>query len=214
MGRRCIIIGGGPSLTNFDRSIISNELAIGTNKEFMFSSPTINYSMDYTFFELLNNNQRMDTEEIIMRRKWKEYQGIKVFLSQNKGKFSENIYTVNKIEKELISTNLKDGIFGGNNSGIGALMLAIALGSKRIGLLGFDLKVEGERTHCHGGYKRGDGKPTHDLDSMKRVLNNFRLRFEVIAPMIDQSGVKVINLNSNSALKCFNFETIEEFLKV
>ena len=101
IGKRCIVIGGGPSLTNFDRSTIKDELTIGTNKEFMFSSPTINYSMDYTFFELLNNNQRMDTEEIIMRRRWKEYQGIKVFLNQDKGKFSDGIYTVNKIEKEL-----------------------------------------------------------------------------------------------------------------
>jgi len=212
-GRRCIIIGGGPSLQNFNRSIVKNELTIGVNKEFMFSTPTINYSMDYTFFELLNNNQRIDPEEILMRRLWREYKGIKVFLKKNKGKFSNYVYTINRIRKEIISVDLKDGIYGGNNSGLGAVMLAIALGSRNIGLLGFDMKIVNGKTHCHGGYKRGNGKPKHDMESTARILNDFKVRFETVAVLIKQAGVKVFNLNQNSAINCFPKITLQKFLK-
>jgi len=212
-GRRCIIIGGGPSLRGFDRSVIKDELTIGINKEFMFSSSTINYSMDYTFFELLNNNQRMDPEEILMRRLWKEYKGIKVFLKHDKGRFSDYVYTVNRIKREIISLDLKNGIYSGNNSGIGGLMLAIALGSRKIGLLGFDMKIVNGKTHCHGGYKRGNGKPKHNIESMTRILNDFKIRFETIATPVKQAGVEVFNLNKNSALNCFPKITLQEFLR-
>ena len=50
-GKRCFIIGGGPSLSDFDFDILKDELTIGINKTLIQFSPTLNYSMDKRFYD-------------------------------------------------------------------------------------------------------------------------------------------------------------------
>lgn len=210
-GKRCLIFGGGPSLQDFNYSLIANEITVGVNKSFMIFDPTVNYCMDYTFFERVTDSQ----EDPLMIKRWKEYTGIRVFLKHNnKMIFSNDVYTVDKIEKEIISTDLKAGIYGSNNSGLGAIMLAIALGSRNIGLLGFDMKTYNNKTHWHTGYRKSNVSVDYYIDKVGRVLDDFKKKFEIIAPLIELAGVKVVNLNNDSALQCFKKITIQEFLKI
>lgn len=231
--KTCYILGGGPSLQNFDFSKIENELTIGINKSFINFPTTLNYSMDNRFYGMLTSPTTREDREL--RDIWLGYKGISIFLRRSRRQaFSNPAYWVQQLdgrflkesqrasfynylysenrdlvvhnpERKFISKDLDFGIIGGNNSGLGAIMLAIALGAIRIGLLGFDLKIEGRRTHWHNGYRFEKPKP------FKEKLKKFIERFCDYAPVIWQEGIQVINLNKDSALRCFPRESIEEF---
>ena len=209
-GKTCFLIGGGPSLKDFDFDLIKNELTIGVNKSFTTFSTTVNYAMDARFFDMVTYAQKVEWREL--HQQWLEYKGIKVFLRRSKKfKFDDSIYTVNGLNKKALSFDLSKGIWGGNNSGFGALTLAIGLGAIRIGLLGFDLKVQGKgkklKTHWHDGYKFLSKK------SFQSKLDNFRTCFEEFAPTIAQQNVEIVNLNFDSALNCFPKDSLENFFK-
>lgn len=203
-GKTCFLIGGGPSLKDFDFSLIENELTIGVNKAFTIFPTTINYAMDKRFHDMTTSDD--------LHQQWVAYKGIKLFLRRGtKSRFDEDVYVVNGLPEKGLSLDLHQGIWGGNNSGFGALMLAICLGATRIGLLGYDLKVQkkqkGIETHWHGGYGLGRAK------SFQSKLDKFRMCFEEFSSVIAKQGISVVNLNSNSALGCFPKDSIENFLK-
>lgn len=87
-----------------------------------------------------------------------------------------------------ISFDLKDGLNTGNNCGVAALSLAVALGFKDIYLLGMDGRFNLEKTesHFHGGYG-------HDLSD--RAYDSFRYFFEVTGKALKKArpDVKVYN---------------------
>lgn len=212
--KRCLLIGGGPSLTNFDWSSIDGELTIGINKAFKSYPVTINYGMDLRFHDDVSYPQPNDPDSCTLRNAWNNFHGIKLFLKLDGAKFSSDVYTVNTIKSKTISFDLSAGIYPGANSGFGAMMLAIALGVGQIGLLGYDMKVDTDkkRTHFHEGYwyqKRG-GDP--NLNSMQSKLDKFKEEFEEFASEISRNGIEIVNLNQSSALECFRKSSLESFM--
>ena len=208
--KTCFLLGGGPSLKDFDFDIIGNELTIGVNKSFTKFPTTITYCMDVRFYDMVTNAHDVKWKEL--HQKWLAYKGIKLFLKRSvKSKFDSSVYVVSNLDKKALSLDLSKGIWGGNNSGFGALSLAIALGATRIGLLGYDLKVQktqkGIETHFHGGYGLGREK------SFQSKLDKFKMCFEEFSPTIAQQKIIVVNLNPDSALECFPKEDIRTFLK-
>jgi len=129
---------------------------------------------------------------------------------KNISQFNENVYYVPELGKAGISFDLQQGIYQGNNSGCGALMLAVALGCKKIGLLGYDFQIQqnGARvqTHWHDGYDRGT------IRNMVRNLEKFRDCIEELGPCILEAGVSVYNLNPDSGLRCFEKISLDSFL--
>jgi hypothetical protein len=204
--KRCLIFGGGPSLIGFDYGSVADELTIGINKSFELFSPTINYSMDLRFHDLLQDTK--DRTAAVLRQKWAAYKGIKLFFRRDNETEYTGVYTVKALGKRAISYDLSAGIWEGANSGFGAMMLAIALGSTRIGLLGYDMTVDQKagRTHCHEGY----GQDPMDLQTK---LNRFRQEFEEFGPAILSHGISVFNLNPASAIQCFPKCNLAEFLQ-
>ena len=213
--KTCFLLGGGPSLKDFDFDLIRNELTIGVNKSFTRFPTTVNYAMDVRFYDMITctgNVHTKNTDCKELYQQWLAYEGIKLFIKRSaKSKFDSSVYIVNNLGKKVLSLDLQKGIWGGNNSGFGALMLACALGATRIGLLGYDLKVQkkqkGIETHWHGGYGLGRA------ESFQSKLDKFKMCFEEFARAITKQGILVVNLNPNSALDCFPFDTIENFLR-
>jgi len=205
--KKCFILGGGPSLTHFDFNLIKDELTIGVNKSFTRFSCTINYGMDMGFYDKLTYSYSSDSRLIKLHQQWLEYSGIKVFLKRPRFKLDSSVYVVNDIKEKTLSFDLEKGIYGGNNSGFGALMLAITLGATKIGLLGYDLKVDNQakKTHWHSGYIH------QRFDTMQSKLDKFKMPFNEFSEAIVQQGIEVINLNPDSALNCFPFGTLEDF---
>lgn len=208
-GKRCFIICGGPSLYNFDFSPLQKEFTIGINKSFTLFNSTICYGMDQRFYDSITYANRADQESMEVHNAWLRYNGIKVFVKlSEKSKFDPNVYVVNAFGKKCISLDIRKGIYPGNNSGFGGMMLAIALGSREIYLLGCDMKVDmkKKRTHCHSGYKH------QQIENLSKILKKFKIEFESFAGTIEKLGIKVINLNPNSALECFPKQDIKSII--
>ena len=209
-GERCVILGGGPSLEGFDFGVLDGIHTIGINKMFQLYPSEVHYSMDHTFFEMVELNRKPSQDHYELHREWSQYDGIKVFMRAQRQVFNENVYVVQDLGKKAVSLDLGVGIYKGNNSGCGALMLAVALGCTQIGLLGYDFKViengNAVKTHCHEGYDRGT------IRSLLPNLENFRNCIEEIGPCLGAMGISVFNLNPDSALQCFEKRSWGGFL--
>jgi len=192
--QECFIIGGGPSLKDFDFNQLKRGRIIAINKAFQkLPWADILFSMDSRFYLWLKKNSMGEslTSDFI------KFKGLKVWLDTHNYPFDYNeIYLVPCLGEKGFSFNLKDGIYGGKNSGYAALNLAVALGANPIYLMGYDMKHEDGKTHWHNGYP---------LPQKVQDLNSYALHFENIAGLIKNKGIKVINLNRNSALQCFEF---------
>jgi len=206
----CYIVGGGVSVKQFDLSKLDNKMTIGINKAFQFyPNVKINYSMDSDFYEGMKSGRYNDSDpskETIWDT-WIKYQGKRIFLApMERKKYGEEVYLIRRQPGPKISRNLEDGIYGGQNSGLGALTLAIALGANPIYLLGYDMKAD-VKTHWHNGY------PGRDINDFREKLLRYRNEIETLALQIKQMGIVVFNLNLESGLRCFPFTTVPELMK-
>jgi len=101
---------------------------------------------------------------------------------------------------DMRETHISDG----NNSGYGALNLAVKLGVSRIFLLGFDMHSKEGATHWHSGYSR-----KHNHSIYKRVIGYF----ESAVPVLKELGVEVWNACPESHLNSFKKCTLESAIE-
>jgi hypothetical protein len=202
-GKPCVIVGGGPSLKDFDFGLLNNGiLSIGINRAFERFEPTMIFSMDKMkwFTWLLEGRYGEEAKEKFLASK-----ALKVLLLTYQPEVPEYIYVVPVLQNYKVgmtgfSFNLEDGVAHGNNSGFGALNLACLLDASPIYLLGYDMRNDNGRTHWH------DGHPKKEKDeSIPKLAHNF----ERWADEINKRW-KVINLNPYSGLRCFEFGNRDE----
>ena len=205
--QRCFIIGGGESLKGFDFSRLDGELTIGINRSYEFFDSTLLYMMDLLYQDKIVKGEMDRHTRVESKKKFQNFKGTKIMLCPvSPYPIDSSIHLIRRIEKRYVSLDIWEGIFGGSNSGFGALMLAIVMGASPIYLLGFDMKC-GDFTHWHNGY------PGQNSFDQNKKNESFRLLFEEFAPVLEKIGFKIINLNKDSALNCFEFGDINEVLK-
>lgn len=225
LGRRCWIIGGGPSLKGFDFSVLRGELTIGINKAFGYCNPTVIYSGDYRFYKKLTmrnypKRERLwpDDEEKCMAAKklYEQSNAYKVWLDTEDGAFGPEVqvvdYAGNKKEpwktEPNISLSLERGCYSGGNSGFSALNLALCLGADPIILLGYDmLGRDGKPAWFHDGYE--------GLSSWQRMAScydKFRSNFEkaFALPQNAEYAKSIRNFSHDSSLDIFEYPAPEE----
>ena len=208
-GQRCFVIGGGPSLRGFDFNRLKGQgRIIACNKAFLdvpFADVMI--AMDQDIYRWIHSGvltkNPADKHEIL--KKFRNFSGVKVWIETGNHRL-DGVHYVHTYRLPRVTKRFTEGIYTGNNTGLGALMAAITFGCNPIYLLGIDGKHEGKRTHYHGGYP---GRIQVPITAKKFVHH-----FEYAAKSIKQSGARVINLNPRSAVRCFKFSTIDEVLKV
>ncbi|GAH32745.1 unnamed protein product, partial [marine sediment metagenome] len=199
-GQRCFIIGGGASLKDFDFSRLESELTIGVNRAYEKLPCTIMFATDAKLYKWITD----ETLGVEAKRKFEEFQGHKVWLDSQNNKF-KGVHRLTRLGGDGLSFSLKNGLVSGGNSGYGALNLAVCLGANPIYLLGFDMKgIGGKQAHWHDGY------PNAQPDS---VYKKFKAYFDSAAPILKEKGIKVINLNPDSELKCFEFGDMEKLVE-
>lgn len=208
LGQRCFIVAGGESLEHLDLSCLGGEKTIAVNKSFLKLSPTVFYSMDARFYRWLQEGKICELEKKPVLEVWKKLSCPKLFLApiNNNVKFKKDVYFINRPEDRNMSTSFESGMWSGNNSGFGAIMLAKLLGVKTIYLLGFDMQCK-TKSHWHKGYHSQSVKETRDKCA------KFVAQLTEWAPKFEASGVKIVNLSPDSALTCFEFDTLENVLQ-
>ena len=192
-GQRCFIIGGGESLRGFDFSKLKNELVIGVNRAYEVMPCTINYAMDNNLYHWITKG-RLGQKA---KKRFRDFKGIPVWVDSAGYDYPQGIFILNKLGSQKNNFSMKDGIRSGTNAGFGALNLAVCLGANPIYLLGFDMEgKDGKQAWWHDGY------PDNQND---KIYDGFILNFKRIAPKLKEKGTRVINLNPESKLKCFDF---------
>jgi len=193
----CFIIAGGPSLTGFDFERLRGKgRIIAINRAFEFCGfADVLFFMDNKFYKICH-----DKPERLA--KWRAFEGHKVFLNLM-GRRYDDCYSVRSLGRNGLSGSVAKGLYHGNNSGIGALNLALCLRARPIYLLGYDMRFEGGRSHFHDGY----GPRPHE-----NVIRSFIRDFERMAKYMRGKG-HIVNLNPRSALRIFPFGDIDEVLK-
>jgi hypothetical protein len=142
---RCYILGGGPSLKNFDLAQTIGSRVIAVNRAYEICPwADIVASCDDRFYRGHKNDARFRT-----------HTGLKVMLLVDPNPDIERDVWVVPGRIERCIGSIKDGLGHGWNSGYGALMLAIALGCDPIYLVGFDMQdnvAANTQAWWHDGY--------------------------------------------------------------
>jgi len=204
MGKTCFIVGGGPSLSEFNFNSLRNKDTIVVNKS-VFDVPNPNFfiSVDYTFLKKVNRTQFLNSPCAKVFVADMSYP----FLQEREGRIVDTrfnlVYQLN--EYDLIIKSRKQAGIGltfkdfrtGKNSGFCALQLAVVLGYTEIYLLGLDLVTNNSATptHYHGGY----GEKTEKFNSKLLTYYNF---FKQGLEMLHSTSpeIKVYSLSSISGL--------------
>ena len=183
-----IVLGGGASLKGFDFGLLEGLNVIGCNEAYRFGvsiCPIVLFSDGFWF-----HKNRAELEAYV----------------ESGGLIATNCETMSKngpvppwvrVFKRLMSglSDTDDSLFFGNNSGCGALNLALILGANSVRLLGMDGKSIDGKTHHHDHYSKQTQNESFKVfqrgwDKVKRDLEKF-------------PGAEVINIGPDSALETF-----------
>ena len=202
-GERCFVIGGGPSLIGFDFERLRGQgRIIAINRAFEHAPfADICFFMDAssnTFYGLVKN-KRFGQDAL---QKWNDFEGHKVYLNLI-GRRLDDVYSVRSAGRSGVSNSIAKGLYHGNNSGVGAIGLAVCLQANPIYLLGFDCGFSAGKSHYHSGY------PGRMPES---VFKGFAKDFGRFAKFLARTKYRVINLNPQSGMRCFPFKTMDEVL--
>ncbi len=213
-GSPCIVVGGGPSLENFNWDLLHGWRVIGINRVYEQFDPTIIFSMDTRFLRWIDEGKYGQEA----REKFANTKAYKVWLCTYNCKLPDDVFVVRVWKNysqgfRAFPLTMNNGIGHGNNSGYGALNLAVCLGANPIYLLGFDMnyrKLEDEgpfdavtSTHWHEGNPQSH-KPT--------TVKGFIQYFQLPALTAKEKGIEIVNLNPKSALPYFPKRHYEEVL--
>gem|GEM_PF-2503241 len=199
-GSRCFIIGGGPSLKGFDFSKLNNELTIAVNRAYEYFDSNIIFFIDHTDFyqQVIKGEFGKEAKD-----KFITSRALKIALNIGGMNFDHGTYSVPLSKEPQMTFDLKDGLFDGDNSGFAALNLAVCLGATTIYLLGYDMKGDGKGNQAwfHSGYKK-IGKERSYVAWIKH--------FEDAEIELRRRSIRVVNLNAESNLKCFEIGKFED----
>jgi hypothetical protein len=192
-GETCFLLGGGPSLRNFDASVLRGRRVIAINRSFRLAPwADVLYFCDRTWW-------LSDGAEVLRDFTGKYIVTIAAVKNEPRIRILENSGPGGL---ELAPTGLRHG----TNSGFQSINLAFHFGARRIVLLGFDQKIEGNATHWHGGYGVAPEVVHHAIKA--RMLPYFPTLVEPLKSL----GVEVWNATPGSALDCWPRVELAEIL--
>jgi len=195
-----IIVGGGPSLRNYDiKDLRSRGRVVLLNDAAMFCKGDVLFSMDANWIkrstDMINS---FEGEEVWLVVSDHQQQQAYVRPVRHLKKMSSKVTTLSRTT---------DQIYCAGNAGFAVLNLALLKGARLIYLLGYDMG-KGVHEQWH--------KSEEALSLPKRVRNpqyyaRWAQRIEEISQVLREKGIRVINCNPASSLKCFEFSSYETF---
>jgi len=200
--RPLVIVAGGPSLRNYDLSDLRNRgRVVLLNDAVMFCKGHVLFSMDANW--IMRSAFLIDT-----------FVGEEVWLAVSEHHMEQEYQTETPVRylKKMSSTvttlsKTSDQIYCSGNAGFAVLNLALLKRARKIYLLGYDLG-------------RGVHEQWHDAEEMlglpKRIRNplyysRWAQRIAEVSSVFVEQGIRIINCNPGSSLKCFEFSSYEDF---
>lgn len=202
-GSTVFIIGGGSSLKGFDFTPIKGKRVIGCNDAYQLGNwVSVCYFGDRSWFDIHQNGRVMYPEG--------ERVGLSGFTSMIISCCAIKVeakwlYSVERDSLRHVNKNGRVGWYG--STGASAICLAVAMGAKRIVLLGYDMKLSKEgQNNWHANLVN---EPNAD------VFPRFQKQFEKLAFDLkrDYPQVEVLNAGPDSDLSVFRKVTLQEVLQ-
>lgn len=202
-GKRCFIIGTGPSLTKEDYALLSNEITIGVNSLCLWFDDL--YKTTYFFIS-----------DCCAYKKLREKIPENSFVADHICKYENNSFKIQcfpvsrmndffywqrKYSKDFSVTS-----YDANTVIVHAMQFAIYAGFKEIYLLGIDCNYSGKQMYAidHGIRYTDDDRVLADK---KMIVDFIELK-----KFATNEGVEIYNLNSKSNLKMFEYREIKNIL--
>lgn len=208
------LVGGGPSLSNFNFSLLQDRWTIVVNKAIVdVPNPDYFITTDFLFSRKNINIKPINTAKIFVAAMYFN------FMEEQDGRIIDTkhqlIYDLSNFDM-IIKSRKVDG-FGytfkdfrtGLNSGYCALQLAILLGYKTIYLLGYDMCMsDNNRTHYHRCY-------TTRIDKFSGLLEIYYQYFvSGLQQLKQETDIQVISLSDKSRLNnIIEYQDINKALK-
>lgn len=180
------VIGGGPSLSDFDWELLRDKRTIGCNDAFMFGPQICKVCI---FSD---------------REWWRQYeQDLVRYVSQGGVVFTNRelpevrTYPWLYYVRRAVTGLHKDKLGYNGNTGMSAINLALILGAKRVFLLGFDMKMSEGQSNWHPAFD----KTRTGAD----VLQKFAHKAQIVVSDWKSKFAdrEIINVTSDSALEGF-----------
>jgi hypothetical protein len=198
----CYIVGGGPSLKDFDWNLLdSSKFVIAINNTHLkLPEANIIYCTDPPWIS--------PNAPTLKAHKAPVWQGV---LKLN------NPPKLPCVDKQWLLTG-RDGIetragcmkHGSNSAYAATNLAAVHLGFKKIYLLGIDMKW-GQKGKKHTSHWHSDDKPHQRIDG-EAIYTTMRNNFKTLKKPLQQMGVEVINVNTpdGTDLETFPIKSREE----
>lgn len=187
-GRTVYILGGGPSLQDVDVERLREQRVIAVNNAYKIAPwADVVYFQDCSWYSW--HYKSLD-----------DFPGLKV-TTCIKTKDDPRVLTLRRGHRSRLDDR-PGFLFRGNNSGFGAITLAIKFGAKKIILFGYDMKMVNGNHNWH---------TEHIRKVPNKVYQDQFLRFyELLSMQLPETDVEVINATPGSALGYFPIVTPEE----
>lgn len=210
-GKKCFIIGNGPSLKACDLEIINKEGIIsfasnGIYKIYKETSwrPKYYFYGDVEAFKRANNLQ--PDQIYFMSDLFKDIIG-----GESNINFFHHIFKLNEDGSAFFSNDIVNGVSGGRTITYVMLQFAIYMGFKEVYLLGVDFSwgEHGENTHFCNDYV----DPEYEQRIKENVMHKNELikNYECANRFAQEHGVKIYNATRGGYLEVFeriNFESV------
>ncbi len=192
-GERAVVVGGGPSLKDFNWQSLRGIGRIIVVNRAMFDVPwaDVMLSEDERFFR-----------RFAARDEYKAFRGIKIFACPDDSFVSE-IHAIDPSVTIMQSCpkskgwpkSLKDGLSTSSNSMVPAISLADILGAEPLYLLGVDCNNKGPANYHSGDYPADWAVGSGQLASYRSDFEHW------VAPKMRNK--KIVNCNVNSGVTCW-----------
>jgi hypothetical protein len=198
-GQTCVIVAGGPSAKDAPLALAKGRAKVIVINEAYRLAPWADalYAADANWWD-----RKLGC--------W-EFRGLRVSQSDQAEK-KYRVCHVNLVRLAEVVLKPKGSIAagsdvrtGGANSGFQALNLAAQFGSRRIILVGYDMRID-QGLHWHGRHAEGLANPS------EASVRRWRKGFEGAAPGLVRNGVTVLNASPISTIAAFPKVSLEDAL--
>ncbi len=200
IGETCVILGGGPSLSQLDLSLLSGYKVIGVNDTYKLGQWDICYFKDANwYFQEAFKGHPPHNGELLL-----DFHGWKITSCNTQSVMHEpGIKTIHRGRRDHLDLD-RNFLTHCNNAGAEALALAIMLGAQTIALVGFDMKPLKGKHNWH---------LNHVKEMPESIYKDYYMHpFKVLKKGADKKGVNIYNCTLGSALTIFSIVPVERIL--
>lgn len=217
-GKRCFVVGNGPSLSVEDLEKIKGEIAFGTHRIYEIFDKTSwrpDYYLAQDYKLICVSRERIENIEV--KNKLIAIPGRMPIIKIKGAKYIKLFFEEFYPQLPQFAENIENGIYEGYTVTYMCLQVAAYMGFKEIYLLGVDHSYSTELDE-NGNLLKNENVRDHfsDNDKIENVPQTFKsaLAYKAAKEYAEKHGIKIYNATRGGKLEVFERKTLEEVLGI